>query len=191
LVLSNHRMQNRRADTRRSPEHAFPVRLLRNTPVAFDPKEQRRIFGRFATGVTVLSTIADKETWGMTANAVTSLSLEPPLVLVAVVRNSATDGYLKTSRCFALNILSAEQKNLSTRFSGPGPRDFSDLETKTAVTGCPVLVEALGWVDCRVVDVFSGGDHEIFIGEIVAGDAHAGDKKPLLFYSGQYAQLAD
>jgi flavin reductase (DIM6/NTAB) family NADH-FMN oxidoreductase RutF len=159
--------------------------------VAFDPKEQRRIFGRFATGVTVLSTIADKETWGMTANAVTSLSLEPPLVLVAVVRNSATDGYLKTSRCFALNILSAEQKNLSTRVSGPGPRDFSDLETKTAVTGCPVLVEALGWVDCRVVDVFSGGDHEIFIGEIVAGDAHAGDKKPLLFYSGQYAQLAD
>ncbi len=159
--------------------------------MAFDPKEQRRIFGRFATGVTVLSTIADKETWGMTANAVTSLSLEPPLVLVAVVRNSATDGYLKTSRCFALNILSAEQKHLSTRFSGPGPRDFSDLETKTAVTGCPVLVEALGLVDCRVVDVFSGGDHEIFIGEIVAGDAHVGDKKPLLFYSGQYAQLAD
>jgi flavin reductase (DIM6/NTAB) family NADH-FMN oxidoreductase RutF len=159
--------------------------------VAFDPKEQRRIFGRFATGVTVLSTIADQETWGMTANAVTSLSLEPPLVLVAVVRNSATDGYLKTSRCFALNILSAEQKNLSTRYSGPGPRDFADLETKTAVTGCPILVEALAWVDCSVVEVFSGGDHEIFVGEIVAGDAHPGDKKPLLFYSGQYARLGD
>ncbi len=159
--------------------------------MAFDPKEQRRIFGRFATGITVLSTIADKETWGMTANAVTSLSLEPPLVLVAVVRNSATDGYVKASRCFALNILSAEQKHLSTRYSGPGPRDFSDLETKTAVTGCPILVEALAWVDCRLVEVFSGGDHEIFIGEIVAGDAHTGEKKPLLYYSGQYAQLAD
>jgi flavin reductase (DIM6/NTAB) family NADH-FMN oxidoreductase RutF len=159
--------------------------------VAFDPKEQRRIFGRFATGVTVLSTIADKETWGMTANAVTSLSLEPPLVLVAVVRNSATDGYLKTSRCFALNILAAEQRGLSTRFSGPGPRDFSDLETKTAVTGCPILLDAIAWVDCRVVDIFSGGDHEIFIAEIVAGDAHQGEKKPLVFYSGQYARLAD
>ena len=89
-----------------------------------------------------------------------------------MVRNSATDGYLKTSRCFAINILSAEQRDLSTRFSGPGPRDFSDLPTKTAVTGCPILVEAIAWVDCRVVDVFSGGDHEIFIGEIVAGDAH-------------------
>jgi flavin reductase len=159
--------------------------------VAFDPKEQRRIFGRFATGVTVLSTVADEETWGMTANAVTSLSLEPPLVLVAVVRNSATDTYLKSSRRFALNILGAEQRNLSTRFSGPGPRDFSDLETKTAVTGCPILVEAIAWVDCRVVEIFSGGDHEIFIGEIVAGDAHQGEKKPLLFYSGQYARLAD
>ncbi len=159
--------------------------------MAFDPKEQRRIFGRFATGITVLSTIADKETWGMTANAVTSLSLEPPLVLVAVVRNSATDGYLKTSRCFALNILSAEQKNLSTRYSGPGPRDFSDLDTKTAVTGCPILADALAWVDCRVVDIFSGGDHEIFVGEIVAGDAHEGEKKPLVFYGGQYARLAD
>jgi flavin reductase (DIM6/NTAB) family NADH-FMN oxidoreductase RutF len=159
--------------------------------VAFDPKEQRRIFGRFATGVTVLSTIADKETWGMTANAVTSLSLEPPLVLVAVVRNSATDGYLKTSRCFALNILSAVQQDLSTRYSGPGPRDFADLPTKTAVTGCPILVESIAWVDCRVVDVVSGGDHEIFIGEIVAGDVHEADKKPLLFYSGKYARLAD
>jgi flavin reductase len=159
--------------------------------VAFDPKEQRRIFGRFATGVTVLSTIADKETWGMTANAVTSLSLEPPLVLVAVVRNSATDGYLKASRCFALNILTAAQKHLSTRFSGPGPRDFSDLETKTAVTGCPILVDAMGWVDCRVVDIFTGGDHEIFVGEIVAGDAQDGAKKPLLFFGGQYARLAD
>jgi flavin reductase (DIM6/NTAB) family NADH-FMN oxidoreductase RutF len=159
--------------------------------VTFDPKEQRRIFGRFATGVTVLSTIADNETWGMTANAVTSLSLEPPLVLVAVVRNSATDSYVKASRCFALNILTVEQKHLSTRFSGPGPRDFSDLETKTAVTGCPILVDAMGWVDCRLVDVHSGGDHEIFIGEIVAGDAQHGEKKPLLFYSGQYARLAD
>ena len=159
--------------------------------MAIDPKEQRRIFGRFATGVTVLSTLADKETWGMTANAVTSLSLEPPLVLVAVVRNSATDSYLKTSRCFALNILSADQKDLSTRFSGPGPRDFSDLETKTAVTGCPILIDAIAWVDCRVADIFSGGDHEIFVGEIVAGDAHHGATKPLLFYSGQYARLAD
>jgi flavin reductase (DIM6/NTAB) family NADH-FMN oxidoreductase RutF len=159
--------------------------------VAFDSKEQRRIFGRLATGVTVVSTLAGNESWGMTANSVTSLSLDPPLVLVAVVRNSATDGYLKASRVFAMSILAADQEDLSIRFSGPGPRDLSDLNVKTAVTGCPVLVDAMGWVDCRVVDILSGGDHEIFLGEIVAGESHDHDKKPLLFFSGKYRKIKD
>jgi flavin reductase len=159
--------------------------------VAFDSKEQRRIFGRLATGVTVVSTLAGNESWGMTANSVTSLSLDPPLVLVAVIRHSATDGYLKASRVFAVSILSQEQEDLSIRFSGPGPRDLSDLNIKTAITGCPVLVDALGWVDCRVTHIFSGGDHEIFLGEIVAGEIHEHDQKPLLFFSGKYGRMAD
>lgn len=159
--------------------------------MAFDSKEQRRIFGRFATGVTVISTLAGNETWGMTANAVTSLSLDPPLILVAVVRNTSTDAYLRVSRVFAVNILASDQRDLSTRFSGPGPRDFSDLNVKTAVTGCPILLDAIGWVDCRVIDILPGGDHDIYLGEILAGDTLGQDKKPLLFYSGKYSQLAD
>ncbi len=159
--------------------------------MTFDPKEQRRIVGRFATGVTVVSTLAEGETWGMTANSFTSLSLNPPLVLVNVIRDSATDQYLAASRCFAVSILSDKQEDLSIRFSGPGPRDFSDLNVKTAVTGCPVLVDALGWVDCRVVEIFNGGDHHIYLGEIVAGETHEHDHKPLLFYSGKYRVLAD
>jgi flavin reductase (DIM6/NTAB) family NADH-FMN oxidoreductase RutF len=159
--------------------------------VAFDSKEQRRIFGKLATGVTVVSTLAGNESWGMTANSVTSLSLDPPLVLVAVIRHSATDGYLKASRVFAVSILSQEQEDLSIRFSGPGPRDLSDLNVRTAVTGCPVLVDALGWVDCRVAHIFSGGDHEIFLGEIVAGEIHEHEQKPLLFYSGKYRRMEE
>jgi flavin reductase len=159
--------------------------------VAFDSKEQRRIFGHFATGVTVVSTLAGSETWGMTANAVTSLSLDPPLILVAVVRDTSTDNYMKASRVFAVSILASDQRDLSTRFSGPGPRDFADLETKTAVTGCPILVDAIGWVDCRVVDILPGGDHEIYVGEILAGDTHEHEKKPLLFYGGKYSRLAE
>ena len=159
--------------------------------MAIDPKEQRRIMGCFATGVTVVSTLAGDETWGMTANAVTSLSLHPTLVLVAIIRDNATDGYMRESGCFALNVLSMEQEDLSIRFSGPGPRDFSDLNTKTAVTGCPILVDAIAWVDCRVVEIHHGGDHEIYLGEIVAGDVHEHDKKPLLFYRGRYARLGD
>lgn len=155
--------------------------------MAFDGKLQRRIMGKFATGVTVASTRVGEETWGMTANGVTSLSLDPPLVLLAIVRNSQSHAKFKDGGCFALNILAADQETLSTRFASSGPKDFSDLETITAVTGAPILAGALGWVDCRVVDVLAGGDHDIFLGEIVAGDARDGD--PLLFFSGKYARL--
>jgi flavin reductase (DIM6/NTAB) family NADH-FMN oxidoreductase RutF len=65
------------------------------------------------------------------------------------------------------------------------------LDTKTAVTGCPILVDAIGWVDCRVKDILPGGDHEIYVGEIVAGDTNEHEKKPLLFYGGKYSRLAD
>ncbi len=156
--------------------------------MAFDSKEQRRIMGHFATGVTVMSTTVGDKTWGMTANAVMSLSLDPPLVLVAVDKKSQTHAYLKQSKCFALNILSSDQESISTRFASAGPKDFSDLQTIVAETGAPILVDVLGYVDCRLVDVLPGGDHDLFIGEIVAGDAAEG--QPLLFYRGRYAQLA-
>jgi len=156
--------------------------------LAFDPKEQRRIMGLFATGVTVVSTRVGEETWGMTANAITSLSLDPPLVLVAVQKESQTQTYLNESGFFAVSILREEQESISTRFASTGPKDFSGLQTRTAITGAPILVDALGYVDCRVHEVASGGDHDIFIGEIVAGAA--GEGNPLLFYAGKYARLS-
>ena len=156
--------------------------------MGFDSKEQRRIMGKFATGVTVVSTSLGDTTWGMTANAITSLSLDPPLVLVAVGRDSQSHRNYKESGFFAVNILSASQESISTRFASTGPKDFADLATKTAVTGAPILEGALGYVDCELVEILPGGDHDIFIGKIVAGDAGEGD--PLIFYSGKYAQLA-
>ena len=154
--------------------------------MAFDSSEQRRIMGKFATGVTVVSTVVDGETWGMTANAVTSLSLDPPLILVAIVKDSQSHQNIQRSRIFAVSILTTEQEAISTRFASPGPKDFSGLQTITAETGAPILEDALGYVDCRLVDILPGGDHEIFVGEIVAGDARDGD--PLLFYNGKYAK---
>ncbi len=145
--------------------------------------------GRFATGVTVASTVVDGETWGMTANAVASLSLEPPLVLLAVMRETSSHQMFLRGHCFALNILAVEQQHLSVRFSATGPRDFRELDTTTAVTGAPILVDALGWIDCRVVQVLPGGDHDLFIGEILDGGCR--DGRPLLHYCSQYAQLAD
>ncbi len=158
--------------------------------MAFDPKLQRQIMGRFATGVTIVgTTIGGGGTWGMTANAVTSLSLDPPLVLVAVVRESQTHGYLKQARSFAVSILSDSHEEISTRFASLGPKDFSGLLFKTAVTGAPILEETIGWVDCRLKEILPGGDHDIFIGEIVAGELR--DGRPLLFYGGKYRRIAE
>jgi len=156
--------------------------------MAFDSKKQREIMGNFATGVTVASTVVDGENWGMTANAVTSLSLEPPLILLSVGSDSQSHTMFKTAGCFALNILGADQEHLSNRFASPGPREFEDLRTTVAETGAPIMLDAIGWLDCKVVEILPGGDHDIFIGEIQAGDCQDGD--PLLYFSGGYRRIA-
>jgi flavin reductase (DIM6/NTAB) family NADH-FMN oxidoreductase RutF len=157
--------------------------------MAFDSAVQRQVMGRFATGITVVTTRVDDHLCGMTANAVASLSLDPPLVLVAVDRRSHSHGCFKQNRCFAVNILSAEQEELSRRFARTGPKDFSDLATTTAVTGAPILTGVLGYLDCRLFEVLPGGDHDIFVGEIVAGEAFEG--RPLVYHRGKYGRLAD
>lgn len=157
--------------------------------MTFDSAAQRRIMGRFATGVTVITTRVGDELAGMTANAVASLSLDPPLVLVAVDKRSQTHEVLHKSRAFAMNILDESQEELSTRFAMPGPKNFSDIELRAGETGSPIFADALAWTDCRVVDILPGGDHDIFIGEIVAGDAREG--RPLLYYCGKYGRLGD
>lgn len=157
--------------------------------MALDPKEQRRILGRFATGVTVASTKVGDETWGMTANAVTSLSLYPPLVILCIQKDGQSHAKFKEGGCYALNILAADQQEISDRFAFKGPKDFSDLDTKTAETGSPILNDSLGWVDCKLKEILPGGDHDIFIGEIVAGEASE-DGEPLLYFGGKYAKTA-
>ena len=158
--------------------------------MAFDPQLQRRIFGRFATGVTVVTTRRGEQLHGMTANAVTSLSLDPPLVLVAVDRRAAMHPALHKGQCFALNILGEEHEHLSRRFAMSGPKDLSDLNLTTSVTGAPILADAIGWVDCRITQVLPGGDHDIFVGEILAGE-HTEQGRPLLYFAGRYRKLAD
>ena len=155
--------------------------------MAFDPMLQRQIMGRFATGVTVVTTRYGEQISGMTANAVMSLSLDPPLVVVSVDLQSNMHGHLTEGQCYAINVLKHDQEELSRRFAKPGPKDFSDLKLTAAETGAPIFVDALAYVDCRVVEVARAGDHDMFIGEPVAGEAYDGE--PLIFFSGQYAQL--
>lgn len=157
--------------------------------MAFDSLAQRRIMGHFATGVTVVTAKQNGEIQGMTANAVTSLSLHPPLVLVAVDKTAAMHVALKASGNFALNILSDAQEHLSRRFAMRGPKEVSDIMWITAASGTPILADALAWVDCRLTEILSGGDHDVFIGEILAGDSREG--APLLYFCGKYRRLAE
>ena len=140
--------------------------------------------GRFATGVTIVTTRDGDTLTGMTANAVLSLSLEPPLVLVSIDRESNMHGHLKEGGCFAVNVLRREHEQLSRRFAEPGPKDFSDLEVSQAETGAPILNDALAYADCRIVEIARGGDHDMFIGQLVAGETRDGE--PLIFYNSGY-----
>src|SRR5215467_1487583 len=137
--------------------------------MSFDSRKQRKIMGQFATGVTVVTTGGHAGPHGLTANAVASLSLKPPLVLVAVDKRAHTLDQLKKNRCFAVNILRLDQEEISRRFALPGPKDFSDLKATSRTTASPILPNCLAYLDCKVVEILPGGDHEIFVGEILAG----------------------
>ena len=157
--------------------------------MAFDAGQQRKIMGHFATGVTVV-TSGGPEPTGLTANSVTSLSVDPPLILFALGKDAGSQASFRESNCFAMSILSADQQDISNRFATPGPKDFSDLETNTAETGAPIIGGALGWVDCQLSEIVEGGDHDIFIGEIVAGELLQDGGEPLLYYAGGYRAIA-
>lgn len=157
--------------------------------MAFDSLAQRRILGHLPTGVTVVTAHLNGEIYGMTANAVTSLSLNPPLILVAVDKSAAMHASLTASRHFAVNILSDAQEQLSRRFAMRGPKEVNDLTWTTGASGAPIMTDALAWVDCRLADILPGGDHDIFIGEILAGDCREG--LPLLYFCGKYRRLAE
>jgi flavin reductase len=155
--------------------------------VTFDPVLQRRIMGRFATGVTVITARWGDVAWGMTANGVLSLSLNPPRVLVSVRCDNYMHACLANGMCFAINVLDAESEAVARRFAVRGPKDFAGLQVTTAATGAPILEQAVAYVDCQVVERLRGGDHDMFVGQPLAGAVR--DGPPLLFYAGRYRAL--
>jgi 3-hydroxy-9,10-secoandrosta-1,3,5(10)-triene-9,17-dione monooxygenase reductase component len=149
--------------------------------------EFRHILGHFATGVTVITTCdADGVPRGFTANAFTSLSLDPPLVVVCVDKRSHTYPALQASRAaFAVNILSRDQEELSRLFASKEQDKFSGLSFSLGPLGQPILHEVLAFLECRVIERFPGGDHTILVAEV----HHLGtvaDEEPLLYYRGAY-----
>ena len=155
-----------------------------------DPSEFRRVMGHFPTGVTIVTSLHEDGTpCGLTVNAFSSLSLEPPLVLICVETEADSRACIERSGLFAVNILEEGRgEALSRRFSTWGMDDkFRGVAYRTQTTGSPILEAALAWADCRVTERVAGGDHAIFIGEVLEADAHEGS--PLVYYRGGYGRF--
>jgi flavin reductase (DIM6/NTAB) family NADH-FMN oxidoreductase RutF len=160
----------------------------------FTSREFRDTLGGFATGVNVITTRGEDHAYGMTASAFSSVSLDPPLILVCIGLSAAGSEMIRRNGVFAVNMLGAEQEPVSTFFASkerPRGRDaLRGVPHREEVTGAPILDGVAGFVDCNVHAVHEAGDHLIFIGEVVALGYNP-DIRPLLFHGGSYALLAD
>jgi flavin reductase (DIM6/NTAB) family NADH-FMN oxidoreductase RutF len=152
------------------------------------PDLYRRACAQFATGVTVITALDDKgHPHGMTANSFTSVSLDPPLVLVSIDLRNAILGHFLTSTHFAVNVLAEEQEGMSRRFSSTAENRFHGVDWHPAASGVPLLAGALGHLECAVTKVMEVGDHSVLIGEVEYAEYRAG--KPLLFFDSSYRKL--
>ena len=156
--------------------------------MTIDSRELRRILGHFATGVTVITTRDPAgEPFGLTANAFTSLSLDPPLILICVDKSAQCYSCFAGANAFTVNFLGEDQEEISRRFATKGADKFAGLNWREGSNGAAVLDGAIGYLECKITQSYEGGDHTIIIGEVLAGTA-SGDR-PLLFFKGKYQRL--
>jgi flavin reductase (DIM6/NTAB) family NADH-FMN oxidoreductase RutF len=153
------------------------------------PDQFRKIAGQWLTGVTVVTSIdPDGHPHGMTMNAVTALSLEPPQFLICIDYGAKTLTAIRASGFFCINYLSEGQQEISTHFARAGAERFSELTYRVEQTGAPVLEGTLAFVECKVTDVHPGGDHAVVIGEAIHSDIFGGE--PLGYFRGGYHKIA-
>jgi flavin reductase (DIM6/NTAB) family NADH-FMN oxidoreductase RutF len=154
--------------------------------------EFRHAMGHFATGVTVVTSVdASGAPVGTTANAVTSLSLDPPLVLVCFDLTSLTLEAIRTHGAFAVNVLAAPQQHLSANFARRGlAAAWDGVRHRRGPTGSPRLDDVLAALECTVEHAIPGGDHEIIVGRVQHVETSPRPVAPLLYYRGSYAKLA-
>jgi flavin reductase (DIM6/NTAB) family NADH-FMN oxidoreductase RutF len=162
---------------------------MTNPPVSVDSDSFRRACAKFATGVTVATILApDGSPHGMTANSFTSVSCDPPLVLLCVDHRTSILPSFRSSVHFGVNVLSEEQRELSMRFAQKGQNRFEQVPWKAGQTGVPLIEDALASFECRVTERVTAGDHDIIIGEVLM--ARIRDGRPLVFFNSAYGSLA-
>ena len=162
--------------------------IRKATSLAIDQDEFRRVLGHFASGVTVVTVCHEDVYYGITVSSFTSLSLVPPLVLICIDQRVATHPALEGAGSFAVNILADDGEWLSRHFASRESDKFKGIAYQTGLVGAPLLDDALATLECRIVSQVPGGDHTIFMGEVLASTARQG--KPLLYFRSGYHQLA-
>ncbi|WP_327011249.1 flavin reductase [Dactylosporangium sp. NBC_01737] len=160
--------------------------------MTIDPDTFRSVLAQWPSGVSVVTTVAGDGWHGMTASSFSSVSMDPPLILVCLNRRITTHALIEASGVFAVSVLAKDQTVVGRRFAGQeGVADrFAGGAWETRVTGAPVLTDAVGWLDCRVVHAYAGGDHTIFVGAVLGASTER-IVAPLLFHSRAWGQLAD
>jgi flavin reductase (DIM6/NTAB) family NADH-FMN oxidoreductase RutF len=154
-------------------------------PSSADRELFREVFGRFTTGVAVITSAGSAGRGGMTANAICSLSLDPLLALVCFENEARTLPIVREARIFAVNVLAAEQEDLAGVFASKLPEaEKLDAVAHHLSDGVPIIEGVLAWAVCRLRELIAGGDHTIAIGEVVS--MGLGEGAPLVWYGGRY-----
>ena len=156
---------------------------------AVDPTQFRHVMGHFATGVTVITTEHDGERHGMTANSVTSVSLDPVMILACLARGARTGLAIQKAGRFAVNILGEDQEEISRRFACPGMDHFEGLAVEMGPGGLPLLPGCLAYLTCVVCDLVEAGDHDIVLGQVEHCEVTRNGANPLVFFQGGYRTL--
>lgn len=157
-----------------------------------DANEFKNALKLWASGVTVVTTQSEAQGLkGMTATSFSSVSLDPPQILVCLNQNTDTGAVVMEQKQFAVNILSTEQQNVSNQFAGGSSQEerFANVAWEVGDNGAPLLTDALASLECKVVDQVLAGTHWVVIGEVQKVVCRSGE--PLLYYSSAYRQLAD
>ncbi|HUO83695.1 MAG TPA: flavin reductase family protein [Thermoanaerobaculia bacterium] len=153
-----------------------------------DPHQFRNTLAQFASGVTVVTVSHEGVRTGLTVSAFCSLSLQPPLVLICIENSIRSHTVIDAAGHFAVNVLSEEQQEISNRFASSAEDKFSGLATREGTMGDPLIEGSLATIQCRIVDRYSGGDHTIFVGEVIESEI-AEQQNPLLYFRGGYRSL--
>jgi 4-nitrophenol 2-monooxygenase / 4-nitrocatechol 4-monooxygenase, reductase component len=152
-----------------------------------EPQVFRQVISHFASGVTVITTRDKSTNYGLTASAVTSLTLEPPMLLVCINKNTGTQAAISRTRVFAVNILDEGQANLAYQFAKPQTDKFQGVEFTYGQFGEPLLSGALAHIECRVVADVEAGTHRVFLGEVDQAKAYVGS--PLTYFRGKFGRF--